>query len=45
MQFAVVPLLVEGQSVGVVVIGTPLVDAVVGFKKHFRRRYRVARQG
>ena len=32
MQFAVVPLLVEGQSVGVVVIGTPLVDAVVGFK-------------
>lgn len=32
MQFAVVPLLVEGQSVGVVVIGAPLVDAVVGFK-------------
>ncbi|MGH8685334.1 MAG: EAL domain-containing protein, partial [Nitrosospira sp.] len=32
MQFAVAPLLVEGVSVGVVVIGTPLVDAVLGFK-------------
>lgn len=32
MQFAVAPLLVEGISVGVVVIGTPLVDAVLGFK-------------
>lgn len=32
MQFTVAPLLVEGISVGVVVIGTPLVDAVLGFK-------------
>ncbi|MDQ3186584.1 MAG: EAL domain-containing protein [Pseudomonadota bacterium] len=32
MQFAVAPLLVEGISVGVVVIGAPLVDAVLGFK-------------
>ncbi|SOD42244.1 bifunctional diguanylate cyclase/phosphodiesterase [Nitrosovibrio sp. Nv4] len=32
MQFIVAPLLVEGNSVGVVVIGAPLVDAVLGFK-------------
>lgn len=32
MQFAVTPLLVEGISVGVVVIGTSLVDAVLGFE-------------
>ncbi|SCX82495.1 PAS domain S-box-containing protein/diguanylate cyclase (GGDEF) domain-containing protein [Nitrosospira sp. Nl5] len=32
MQFAVAPLLVEGISVGVVVIGAPLVDAILGFK-------------
>ncbi len=32
MQFAVAPLLVEGSSVGVVVIGVPLVDAILGFK-------------
>ncbi|WON74485.1 EAL domain-containing protein [Nitrosospira sp. Is2] len=31
-QFAVAPLLVEGNKVGVVVIGTPLVDAILGFK-------------
>lgn len=31
MQFAVAPLLVEGNRVGVVVIGAPLVDAVLGF--------------
>ncbi len=31
MQFAVAPLLVEGNNVGVVVIGAPLVDAVLGF--------------
>jgi diguanylate cyclase (GGDEF)-like protein/PAS domain S-box-containing protein len=32
MQFAVAPLLVEGNSVGVVVIGVPLVDAVLEFQ-------------
>jgi diguanylate cyclase (GGDEF)-like protein/PAS domain S-box-containing protein len=32
IQFAVAPLLVDGQSVGVVVIGVPLVDAILGFK-------------
>lgn len=32
MQFAVAPLLVEGNNVGVVVIGTPLVDVILGFK-------------
>ncbi|MDN5881849.1 MAG: EAL domain-containing protein [Nitrosospira sp.] len=32
MQFAVVPLLVEGISVGTVVIGAPLVDAILGFE-------------
>lgn len=32
MQFVVAPLLVEGISVGVVVIGISLVDAVLGFK-------------
>ncbi len=32
MQFAVAPLLVEGNSVGVVVIGVSLVDAILGFK-------------
>ncbi len=31
-QFAVTPLLVEGKNVGVVVIGIPLVDVVLGFK-------------
>ena len=31
-QFAVAPLLVEGKSVGVVVIGAPLIDAILGFK-------------
>ncbi|SCX42242.1 PAS domain S-box-containing protein/diguanylate cyclase (GGDEF) domain-containing protein [Nitrosospira sp. Nsp1] len=31
-QFVVVPLLVEGKSVGVVIIGAPLIDAVLGFK-------------
>ncbi|SEL39579.1 bifunctional diguanylate cyclase/phosphodiesterase [Nitrosovibrio tenuis] len=31
-QFAVTPLLVEGNNVGVVVIGIPLVDVVLGFK-------------
>jgi diguanylate cyclase (GGDEF)-like protein/PAS domain S-box-containing protein len=32
MQFAVAPLLVEGNNVGVIVIGTPLVDVILGFK-------------
>ena len=32
MQFAVAPLLVEGNRVGVVVIGVPLVDAVLEFQ-------------
>ena len=32
IQFVVVPLLVEGKSVGVVIIGAPLIDAVLGFK-------------
>ena len=32
IQFMVVPLLVEGKSVGVVIIGAPLIDAVLGFK-------------
>lgn len=32
MQFVVAPLLVEGISVGVVVVGISLVDAVLGFK-------------
>jgi diguanylate cyclase (GGDEF)-like protein/PAS domain S-box-containing protein len=32
MQFAVAPLLVEGNNVGVVVIGIPLVDVILGFK-------------
>ncbi|HET7062181.1 MAG TPA: cache domain-containing protein, partial [Nitrosospira sp.] len=31
-QFTVTPLLVEGKHVGVVVIGVPLVDVVLGFK-------------
>lgn len=31
IQFAVAPLLVEGRSVGVVAIGAPLVDAILGF--------------
>ncbi len=31
-QFTVTPLLVEGKKVGVVVIGIPLVDVVLGFK-------------
>ena len=31
IQFAVAPLLVEGNNVGVVVIGAPLVDAILGF--------------
>ncbi|SHL12236.1 PAS domain S-box-containing protein/diguanylate cyclase (GGDEF) domain-containing protein [Nitrosospira sp. Nsp11] len=31
-QFMAVPLLVEGKSVGVVIIGAPLIDAVLGFK-------------
>lgn len=32
IQFAVAPLLVEGKSVGVVVIGVPLVDVILDFK-------------
>lgn len=32
LQFAVAPLLVDGNNVGVVVIGAPLVDAVLSFK-------------
>ena len=32
MQYAVEPLLVEGKSVGVIVIGASLVDAVLGFE-------------
>ena len=31
-QFAISPLLVEGKKVGVMVIGAPLVDAILGFK-------------
>src|SRR3954452_7584004 len=31
-QFTVTPLLVDGKNVGVVVIGVPLVDVVLGFK-------------
>src|SRR4030066_2118215 len=32
VQYAVEPLLVEGRSVGVIVIGASLVDAVLGFE-------------